>query len=77
MWATKKEEHAWMVKAKLDDFRQLNWNIVNLFVVKEIICSFQVQNVRSVLRSKQIYLDSPTINKNFKLPTKGITILAR
>jgi hypothetical protein len=52
IWAAKKEEHAWMVIAKLNDFCQFNWNIINLLVVKEIICNFWVSNVGSVLHGK-------------------------
>jgi hypothetical protein len=40
IWAVKKEEHAWMVVAKLDDFRQFDCNIVDLSIVKEIIYGF-------------------------------------
>jgi hypothetical protein len=40
MWATKKKEHAWMVEAKLDDFRWFDWNIVDILAIKEIIYSF-------------------------------------
>jgi hypothetical protein len=29
-----------MIKAKLDDFCQLDWNTINLLVIKEIICGF-------------------------------------
>jgi hypothetical protein len=34
-----------MIKAKLDDFCQLDWNTVNLLAIKEIICGFRVSNV--------------------------------
>ncbi len=61
MWATKKEEHTQMIKAKLNDFRQFNWSIVDLLVVKEIICNFQVHSAVSILRGKQKNLDSPKI----------------
>ncbi len=73
----KKEEHAWMVATKLDDFCQLDWNIVDLLVVKEIICGFQDSNVGSVLHGKQISLNFVAIDKIFKLPGKGIVILIR
>ncbi len=76
MWATKKEEHAWMVKAKLDDFCWLDWNIVDFVAIKEIIFDFWVQNVGSVLQGKHIYLKFPTINQIFKLLAKRIVVLA-
>jgi hypothetical protein len=65
-----------MVEAKLDDFRQLNRNIVDLPTIKEIIFDFLVSNARSVLHGKQISLDFYAIIQIFKLPTKGITIPA-
>jgi hypothetical protein len=52
MWAAKKEEHAWMVETKLDDFYRLDWNIIDLLTIKEIIYGFRVQNARIILRGK-------------------------
>jgi hypothetical protein len=77
MWATNKEEHAWMVEAKLDNFCQLNYNIVDLLAINKIIFGIQVQNVGNILQGKHIYLDFPTINQIFKLPAKGIVVLAQ
>lgn len=74
MWASKKEEHAWMIEAKLDDYCWFNWNTSNLPIVKEIIYSFQVSNGRNILHGKQISLDSFTIDEIFKLPMKGIMV---
>jgi hypothetical protein len=50
-----------MVEAKLDNFCQLNWNIVDLPTIKEIIFDFWVSNAKSVLHGKQISLDFPAI----------------
>ncbi len=51
-----------MVKAKLDDVRRFQWNIVNLLIVKEIIYNFCVHNATIVLWGKHICLDSHTIS---------------
>ncbi len=40
IWATKKEEHAWMVVAKFDDFYSFDWNKIDLPIMKKIIYSF-------------------------------------
>ncbi len=49
MWVTKKEEHAWMIKAKLDNLCQFDWNTIDLLVVKEVIYGFRFQSVASIL----------------------------
>jgi hypothetical protein len=41
-----------MVVAKLDDFCQLDWNIVDPLIVKYIICGFRDSNVGNVLHAK-------------------------
>ncbi len=76
MWGTKKEEHAWMIEAKLDNFRSFDWNIIDLLTIKEIICDFQVQNVAGILWGKHISLEFLEISRIFKLPAEGIAILA-
>ncbi len=53
MWAIKKEEHAQMIKEKLDDFYQLDQNTIDLHAVKQIICDFQVQNVACILQVRK------------------------
>jgi hypothetical protein len=40
MWAAKKEDHMRMIEAKLDNFCLLDYNIVDLLIVTEIICGF-------------------------------------
>ncbi len=40
MWATMKEEYAYMIGAKLDEFCRLDWNTLDFLVIKELICSF-------------------------------------
>jgi len=77
IWVVKKKEHAWMVVAKFNNFCQFDWNIVDLSIVKEIICSFWVSNVGSVLHGKQISLNFASICNIFKLLVKGIDVLAR
>jgi hypothetical protein len=75
MWvAKKKSKHAWMIEIKLNNFYWLDWNTINLLVVKEIICGFWVQNAISISRGKQISLNSFNISQNFKLLAQGISI---
>jgi hypothetical protein len=64
------------LKQSLTIFYLLNWNIVDLPTIKEIICDFWVSNAGSVLHGKQNSLDFLTISHIFKLPTKGIAIPA-
>ncbi len=66
-----------MIEVKFDDFCQFNYNIIDLFVVKEIMCGFHVHNVTNVLRGKQIFLDFPNISSIFKLSIEGIAVHAQ
>ncbi len=64
-----------MIEAKLDNFRWLDWNTIDLPTVKEIICNFWVQSATNILWGKQISLDSLDISQIFKLLTQGIIVL--
>jgi hypothetical protein len=52
MWVAKYEEHAWMVKTRINDFCWFDRNTVDLPAIKEIICNFQVYNAGSILHGK-------------------------
>ncbi len=61
----------------LDDFCWLDWNTIDLLVIKEIICNFQISSEKNILHKESITLDSVAIAKIFKLPMEGIVVLAR
>lgn len=56
-----------MIETKLDDFCRFDWNTIDLPTIKQIICCFQVSNLRNIMHGKQISLDSPTIKQISKL----------